>query len=137
MKQKEYASYELAGLGTRFIALFIDGCIIGVIGGIIFSILRDPGGIVSFILYVGYNWYFWTRKNGQTPGKSLMKIRVIKKNGMPIQDADAIVRAVGYYFSGIVFGLGFFWAFWDEDRQTWHDKLASTYVVKVNSEIVA
>ena len=26
--------------------------------------------------------------------------------------------------------LGYLWAFWDDQRQTWHDKAADTYVIK-------
>jgi uncharacterized RDD family membrane protein YckC len=136
MKPKEYASYELADIGTRFLAALIDVLIVGFFSGIIFSIFSNPGGVLSFLLSVGYYWYFWTHNKGQTPGKSLMKIRVIKKDGSPIQDADAIIRAVGYYISAAFLLLGFLWAFWDENRQGWHDKLASTYVVKANSEVV-
>lgn len=135
MKQKEYASFELADIGTRFLAIVIDGFILGIISGILLSILRNPGGVVGFLIGLLYYWYFWTRNNGQTPGKSIMKIRVIKKDGTPITDADAIVRGIGYSISGAVFGLGFLWALWDDQRQTWHDKLASTYVVKADSEV--
>ena len=136
MKQKEYASFELADIGTRFLAFFIDGIILSIIGGVLFSFLRNPGGVVSFLIGLLYYWYFWTHNNGQTPGKSVMKIRVIKKDGSPMTDADAIVRGVGYTIGGAVFLLGFLWAFWDENRQGWHDKLASTYVVKADSDIV-
>ena len=136
MKEKVYASYELADLGTRFLAAIVDGFIIGVVSGILFSIFRNPGGVLSFVLTVGYYWYFWTRYHGQTPGKMLFKIRVVKKDGSPMQDADAIVRAVGYYISAAFFLLGYIWAFFDENRQGWHDKLANTYVVKANSEAI-
>lgn len=136
MKTKEYSSYELADIGTRFIAAIIDGIIFGIIASVVFSILRDPGGIVSLVLFVTYDWYFWTRHNGQTPGKSLMKIRVIKKDGTPMQDGDSIVRAVVWHIGAACFGLGLLWAIWDENRQGWHDKIAGTYVVKANSEVV-
>lgn len=128
MKEKEYVSYELADMGTRLIAAIIDGVIVGVINGVLFGILRDP--VVGFLVGLGYFWYFWTRNNGQSPGKSVMKIRVIKKDGTPMKDADAIVRFFGYYISAAVLMIGFLWAIWDENRQGWHDKIASTYVIK-------
>jgi uncharacterized RDD family membrane protein YckC len=31
----------------------------------------------------------------------------------------------------LVLFLGYFWAAWDRKRQTWHDKIAGTYVVKI------
>lgn len=48
-----------------------------------------------------------------------------------MRDADAIVRVIGYYIGGAILLLGFLWALWDPNRQGWHDKLANTYVVKV------
>lgn len=128
---RNMATYELADVGTRFFALIIDGIILGVITGIAVGILGNTGNIVSFVVGCGYSWYFLTRNNGQTPGKNLMKIRVVKKDGTPIRDADAIVRYVGYFINSLVMGIGWIWALFDSNRQGWHDKIASTYVVKV------
>jgi uncharacterized RDD family membrane protein YckC len=33
--------------------------------------------------------------------------------------------------SGVALGLGYLWMLWDPNKQTWHDKVAKTYVVKV------
>ena len=60
----------------------------------------------------------------------VMKLRVIKTDGSPISDADAVVRYIGYLLDSI-FLIGWLWALFDEHRQGWHDKLAHTYVVKV------
>lgn len=129
--KEESVSYELADIGTRFIAAIIDGLIIAVVNGVLLGAAGNSGGVVSTIITFGYYWYFWTRNNGQTPGKTLMKIRVVKKDGTPMRDADAIVRVIGYYIGGAILLLGFLWALWDPNRQGWHDKLANTYVVKV------
>ncbi|MBI1257224.1 MAG: RDD family protein [Chloroflexi bacterium] len=122
--------FELADLGTRLIALIIDGVILGLITGLLFAGARNAGGFLGFVIGVLYQWYFLTQQNGQTPGKRVMGIRVIKVNGAPLQAADVIVRYIGYYINSIVFGLGWIWALFDKDKQGWHDKLAGTYVVK-------
>jgi uncharacterized RDD family membrane protein YckC len=124
------ATYELADISTRLIALIIDGCIQGVIIGILSNVAGTTGTGLGFLIGLAYNWYFWTRKDGQTPGKSLMKIRVIKTDGSPISDTDVILRHVGYVINDIVLGIGYLWAIWDENHQGWHDKIAKTYVVK-------
>jgi uncharacterized RDD family membrane protein YckC len=59
----------------------------------------------------------------------LMHIRVIKKDGSLIDDATAIVRYIGYYLSCLIV-IGILWAFWDDKKQDWHDKIANTLVVK-------
>jgi uncharacterized RDD family membrane protein YckC len=129
-ESSDSVTYELADVGTRLIAIIIDGIILGVITGILASLAGGTGYGLSFLVGIAYNWYFWTRQNGQTPGKSLMKIKVIKTDGGPISDTDAILRYIGYYISGFVLALGYLWAIWDENHQGWHDKIANTYVVK-------
>lgn len=126
-------NYELAGFGQRFVALLIDVIILGVVNGIITGIFGQAlGGALGLAIGVGYYWYFWTRNHGQTPGKSAMSIRVIKVDGSELNDADAIIRYVGYIISSFVLLLGFFWVLFDSESQGWHDKIASTYVVKID-----
>ncbi len=119
---------ELADLGTRFFAAIVDGIVLGFITGVL-SRFGGAGVGFSFVISLAYTWYFLTRHNGQTPGKMVMKIRVIKKDGLPLDDATAIVRYVGYYISGAIV-IGLLWAFWDDKKQGWHDKVANTLVVK-------
>ena len=76
-----------------------------------------------------YNVAFMTIFNGQTLGKIMLKLRVIKKNGRRIGLLDAIIRNVfGYTISGM-FPLGYLWAALDRENQAWHDKLAGTVVI--------
>lgn len=66
---------------------------------------------------------------GQTLGKRLLKIRVIRLNNKPIGLFFAFER-FGGYAAGIATGLiGFFQMFWDSNRQAIHDKIASTVVI--------
>lgn len=122
-------SYELASFGTRFFAYIIDGLITGIIIALLFGSSRWAGGGIGWLVGLAYHWYFWTRQDGQTLGKKIMNIRVIRTDGAPMTDADAILRYIGYYISGLIFGLGFLWALFDDKNQGWHDKLAKTYVV--------
>lgn len=128
----ETSSYELADIGARFMALLIDGIILSVIGSVGFLTAREPGIGASFFIGLVYYWFFLTRNNGQTPGKALMKIRVIKVDGSPISDSDAVLRYVGYIVNSLCIGIGWLWALLDANQQGWHDKLAKTYVVKAN-----
>jgi len=119
---------ELADLGQRFLAMIIDGFIVGVVVSLL-SRMGAAGFALSFICSVVYTWYFLTRYDGQTLGKKVMHIRVIRKDGQPIDDATAIVRAVAYHISWVIV-IGILWATWDSQHQGWHDKLAGTVVVK-------
>ena len=128
-KMKVGMTYELGDVGTRFVALAIDGIILGVIGSILYGIIGQTGGGLSFVIGIAYNWYFWTRQNGQTPGKMMMKLRVVKADGGELSDVDALIRAVGYYVSGMFIGLGYIWALFDDEKRTWHDMIAGTRVI--------
>ena len=127
---KMVGSYELASLGTRFIAVLIDGIILGIISGLLVGFSRDVGSGLSFVVGLVYYWYFWSRRNGQTPGKSVMNIRIVKADGSPISDTDAILRYIGYFINSVLFGIGWIWAFFDTNQQGIHDKIVNTYVVK-------
>ena len=138
-------TYELASFGTRFAAFIIDIIVMALIRvmlSFLLSMLQifDPMQIEGFLpdpmflvldiaVMVPYHWYFWTRQHGQTPGKRIMNIRIIKTNGAPISDMDALVRISGYYIGQLTLFLGYLWAAFDANNQAWHDKMANTYVV--------
>ncbi|MDB5282935.1 MAG: hypothetical protein JWO06_2010 [Bacteroidota bacterium] len=92
---------ELANIGDRFLAAILDVLIkIGVI--LVFSLLvaavRGSTGIIvllSFLFIVFmifYSLFFETVMNGQTPGKRMMKIRVAKVNGEPVDIGSLMLR---------------------------------------------
>jgi len=130
-------SYRLANISTRFFAFIIDSVLVAAIGGAFGA--NDEwllGGIIGFIIGVGYQWVFLTRNNGQTPGKMFMGIRVVKADGTQISEIDVLMRYIGYLINSAVIGLGWLWAFIDPQKQGWHDKLARTYVVMAEREKV-
>ncbi|MDP2957164.1 MAG: RDD family protein [Longimicrobiales bacterium] len=81
-------------------------------------------GWASLYLTVMLSWW-----RGQTIGKRVMKIRVLRLDGEPITWWAAFERAGGYA-AGIATGLlGFAQVFWDSNRQAIHDRIAGTVVV--------
>lgn len=87
------------------------------------------GPLVGLVWPFGYYIFFWGTR-GQTPGKMMVGIKIISTDGAPMSEGEAALRLIGYAISGIVFYLGYLWIIWDKDKQGWHDKIASTYVVK-------
>lgn len=120
----------LASIGSRFIALIIDVLLLGLVGGALTSVTGPIGPIASVLLGIGYQWYFLTQHDGQTPGKMLLDIRVIKADGSPLTGPDAAIRYVGYTINSLVFFVGWFWALFDNQRRGWHDLFTKTLVVK-------
>lgn len=126
----QYTMSQRADLGARFLAAIIDGIILGVITGLLVGVGREAGGVVSFLIGLLYHGYFWTRQEGQTPGKKAMGIRVVKMDGSPLREADALVRFVGYTINSVVAMIGWIWVFIDKDHRGWHDLFAGTMVVR-------
>lgn len=124
------SSYDLADYGPRIIAAVIDGLVLGVIGSLLSPSAGYAGWGFGFLVQLVYQWYFLTRQNGQTPGKRIMNLRVIKVDGSAITDTDAIIRTVGYVVNSAILMIGWLMILFDSNRQGLHDKLASTYVVK-------
>jgi uncharacterized RDD family membrane protein YckC len=71
-------------------------------------------------------------KKGQTPGKMVMKIKVVKEDGSQITFKTAFIRETIGKLPFLVF---FYWGFlsmsWDPKNQTWHDKLCGTIVINI------
>ena len=47
------------------------------------------------------------------------------------QAVTAVVRALSCFLSLFVAGLGFLWVVFDPEKQSWHDKIAGTTVVRL------
>ena len=70
---------------------------------------------------------FW---RGRTPGKRLMRARIVRLDGKPLGWWAALNRFGGYAASIFTGLLGFFEMFWDDNRQALQDRIASTVVVR-------
>ena len=66
---------------------------------------------------------------GQTIGKAVMGIRVVRLDGRAMTFKTGAVRWLGYFVSVITLGLGFFWVIVDNRRQGFHDRMANTSVI--------
>jgi len=90
------------------------------------SIIANIG--VVFILYFTACTYLL---RGFTPGKWLLRIRVLRLDGKQLSIWDSFGRAGGYSASTATLGLGFLEALWHTNRQALHDRISSTVVVRL------
>jgi len=66
-----------------------------------------------------------------TPGKRALRLRIVDaRTGADAPLGNLVLRYVGYLISALPLGLGYLWMLWDARRQTWHDKLGTTLVVR-------
>jgi uncharacterized RDD family membrane protein YckC len=88
-------------------------------------------GYLAAAAVIFFNFVYFYVLDGQSFGKRLIGLRVVRTDGAPLDYKTAVVRnIVGYPFSILFFGLGALWILWDARGQGWHDKLAKTIVVK-------
>lgn len=91
---------------------------------------------ISDILGFGIGWsalYFTAMTllmRGQTPGKKLLGIRVIRLDGKPLTGWMSFERFGGYAASAATGLLGFAQILWDRNRQGLHDKATETVVIR-------
>lgn len=138
---------HLAAPAKRFVAYVLDigiplfACVLifmtaGVSGGLGGAAAGDRAGIglsvlVGLVLLIGYAvWAVRLFSQGTTPGKNLLSMRVVKEDGHPAGFVTMLFReTIGKLISSMVLSLGYLWILIDKDRQAWHDKFASTYVI--------
>jgi uncharacterized RDD family membrane protein YckC len=138
-------------LVTRSLALGVDllaiNAAIGVIGAVIGLVagalgagdLNLDAGVVAALLGVwwllvsSYLILFWTLV-GQTPGMSLMHLRVVGRDGRRPGLGQSIVRLVGMVLAAIPLMAGYALILFDDRRQGLQDKLARTFVLYVPEE---
>ena len=84
---------------------------------------------ISFI--IGLAYIVVLNANGGTLGKQAVGIRLQDANtGEDIGIGPALLRYIVASASALVLLIGYLWCIWDDKKQTWHDKAASSIVVK-------
>jgi uncharacterized RDD family membrane protein YckC len=87
--------------------------------------------LFQLYLFLVLGTYFiacWS-SGGRTLPMQTWKMRVVRRDNLPIGVGQAALRYALAWPSLLVFGVGFFWAFFDRDRQFLHDRLAGTRIV--------
>jgi uncharacterized RDD family membrane protein YckC len=133
----------------------LDSLILGIPGSIIFGIVQanvpteivacsgglceqPTGGGFAILglaslasLAVGV-WYYaeFDGRRGQTVGKSALGVRVVDiATNEPIGGGRGVGRYFAKWLSALPCGLGYLWMLWDNERQTWHDKMVRSIVI--------
>ena len=116
------AGLPRAGFWIRACGLFIDGLIIAICVGA----WAGPAMLPILALYGALLWKF----RGTTIGGIVCGLQVVRLDDRPLDWPTVVVRALACFLSLIVLGLGFVWAAFDSEKQSWHDKIAGTTVVR-------
>ena len=141
-----------AGWWARVGALLLDALILlvplfvlgFVLGAALFATGEDDedaatgaiGVVYAISIVLPYVYYGLTmgRKNehnGQTLGKQIVGIRIVRQDGRPIGFWWAIGREfIKGIISAVTLGINYLWPLWDKRNQALHDKVMSDFVVR-------
>jgi uncharacterized RDD family membrane protein YckC len=134
---------EYAGFWIRLGATIVDTILLmlvsfpllwGIYGDEYFNANAEVAGVadvlISWVFPAVAIILFWIYKSA-TPGKMAFKLRIVDaRSGDKPSMGQFIGRYLGYWVSGFALGLGLLWVAFDRRKQSWHDKLAGTVVVR-------
>ena len=132
---------EPAGAGSRFLAIVIDStlsfAISLTIGGILMRALPTGAAMaffvtIQFVVTWGWHLYFEVRKQGRTPGKRMLRIRVVDARGLPVTLYQSLVRNITRVldFAPAFYGLGAIVTLLSPTHRRLGDIVADTIVVR-------
>lgn len=147
--------YQVAGIGSRFLASLLDTLLIGLLQIIVivvatlainaleeFTAALSTWIIAIFslilaIFYWGYYVFFEMLWNGQSPGKRWVGLRVIRTDGTPITLSEALIRNLVRIvdFLPAMYGIGIISMFIDKQSRRLGDLAAGTLVVQDRAAI--
>lgn len=156
--------WVLATWGRRAAAFVLDALIVGIISALIIVLITGAAGGVGFLggdttgygaLVVGllfstlvatavallYAPLWMAHTNGQTLGKQVLRIRVVRPGGAPVDFPYALLREVvvkvfvfiglgGSITFGLVTLLDVLWPLWDDENRALHDFVVNSRVVR-------
>jgi uncharacterized RDD family membrane protein YckC len=145
--------YEVAGIGSRFLAALVDTLLIIVLQIIVnltLFLLADAlfadtldwesglqtwlfavFGLMAFAFLWGYYVFFEMIWNGQSPGKRWAGLRVIRTDGTPITFSESLIRNLVRLidFLPVYYGIGVVAMFINQQSRRLGDLAAGTLVV--------
>jgi len=140
--QQQYAMpygatpYVLGDVGSRFVALIIDGLILAIpyfVISLLVGAVDNSGAlssIVNILLNIGYFYLCYTNFNGRSLGQQVMKLRQTNLDGSRVSlQTFLLYHTIGYFINGIVCAVGYLWAFFDSQKQTWGQKIFKSITV--------
>jgi uncharacterized RDD family membrane protein YckC len=93
--------------------------------------------LVTWACYLAYAALLMSRQgehNGQTLGKQIMRMRVVRDDGHDIDVGFTFFREVGGKFLNTLCFLGYFWPLIDGSNRGWHDMFAGSHVLVTNGQ---
>jgi uncharacterized RDD family membrane protein YckC len=133
----DVARQAVASVGARLAAAYADAALLTVSSVLAitpFVAAGDTAAGLGSILVLGAGWpayLLWGYARGQSLGKQMMGIRIVREDGRSPGFGCALGRLLGAGMQLCTFGAGFASGLFDRRHQGWHDLIAGTVVVPV------
>ena len=126
-----------AGFWIRFAAALLDGIALQVVF-LVLSLITDSSplkpSLGMSILQYAISWSYYvilTVLLGQTLGKMILGIHVVRNDGLPNTWGSILLREIiGKIVSAIILLIGYIMAGFDSEKRALHDRMARTRVIK-------
>jgi uncharacterized RDD family membrane protein YckC len=137
-----------AGFWRRCAAMLLDGVVLVFPGAIIrvllglsstgFDDLESPNTMLAGSLEVAvdalYAALFLSSRAGATLGMQVMGLRAVTVTGHPVSFGRALGRFLAVMLTVLTLGIGYLMQLYTRRRQTLHDLIAGTVVVRIPAE---
>jgi len=121
----------LIGWALSLPGVFLAGVAGPLVGGVVGLVAGLLGVLAAMAVPLVYAIAMLAGPHGQTVGKWVMGVRVVREDGGgSLSVATAAGRVLAAGFLSQVLLLGYIWALFEPRRRTWHDLLAGTVVVQ-------
>jgi uncharacterized RDD family membrane protein YckC len=125
-----------AGLWVRALAAAIDGGLLLLAGGLAAVVLPGdaegwPFALVAALLIAVVYYTLTVGRWGQTAGKRLLGLRVVRADGSPATYLQSFARCWAYALSILPLGLGVLAIALSTQKRGWHDLISGTRVLRV------
>jgi uncharacterized RDD family membrane protein YckC len=89
-------------------------------------------GAVTGIAFFVWNICLRQGRTGASIGKSVLAIRLVNSDLQPIGSGWSFLRYLLHILDGICY-IGYLWPIWDSQKQTFADKIMSSYVIQATT----
>jgi len=137
---------QYAGFWIRLGAWFIDWIILVIASTLVylplsfvgifsfdqpaaFAVIQLFSTILNFLIPAAFDTWF-VGKYAATPGKMACKLKVVMADSGRISYARAMGRHFAKYISGLILGIGYLMAGFDDQKRALHDRICDTRVIK-------
>jgi uncharacterized RDD family membrane protein YckC len=86
-------------------------------------------GAVTWLAFFIWNICIRQGRTGASVGKSVLAVRLVNSDLQPIGGGWCFLRQILHIVDTIPCYLGYLWPIWDSQKQTFSDKIMSTYVI--------